>query len=114
MGWLWGSNKADDSVELATKSKEEEEEEVISDRIAKRNVLLEELKRNQQRSIETRKPKEINWFLMTPLLFAPALPLIRITLRKQPKVRDIAFRTTLGAAFLHSAALAMGFYNIDQ
>mmetsp|Transcript_1276 Transcript_1276/g.1627 ORF Transcript_1276/g.1627 Transcript_1276/m.1627 type:complete len:90 (+) Transcript_1276:215-484(+) len=67
--------------------------------------------KKKQISEASRKRRKINWFLLSPLLFAPALPLIRISLRKHPKVRDAAFKTTLAAAFLHGTALLMGFYN---
>jgi len=76
--------------------------------------MLEELRRRNEISKASVKRREPNWFLLSPLLFAPLLPLIRITLRKQPKIRDVLFKGTLAAAFLHSATIACGFYNTDN
>lgn len=73
--------------------------------------LLRGIQERQQQSLDSRRKRNVNWFLLTPLLFAPILPLIRITLRHRPRVRDILFKGTLGAAFTHSALLASGVYN---
>ena len=78
------------------------------------NKLQADFVERQKRAKESVRPKTINWFLLSPLLFAPALPLIRITLRHRPKLMTGLFRATLATAFLHSSLLAAGFYNIDQ
>jgi hypothetical protein len=46
--------------------------------------------------------------LLRPLLFAPALPLIRIGLRHHPRARYAAFSAAIVAMFGHAAYLAAG------
>ena len=58
----------------------------------------------------TRFKREPNWLLMTPLLFAPILPGIKIVFRKNPALCDKLFKGTLAVAITHSSALMMGFY----
>ncbi|CAK7351057.1 unnamed protein product [Dovyalis caffra] len=45
---------------------------------------------------------------LVPLIYAPVLPLIRLTLRKNPVVRDRLFTAVLAGAFAH------GFYLISM
>ena len=40
--------------------------------------------------------------MAVPLLYAPLLPLIRLTLRHNPPVRDAAFAAAVGVALLHA------------
>lgn len=47
-------------------------------------------------------------------MFAPLLPLIRISLRHRPVIRDRAFNFTIGVALIHGASMAMGFYNNES
>jgi len=65
------------------------------DESKRRGETLERLRKDmaerQQNSVATRRQKKINWIMLSPLLFAPALPLIRIGLRKHPKVSGDEF-----------------------
>lgn len=81
---------------------------------ARKAALMQQLETRQAQSTVSRKERRVNWFLLSPLAFAPILPLIRITLRRQPVLRDWMFRGTLATAFLHSALLAAGFYNFND
>ncbi|CAN6804588.1 unnamed protein product [Brassica oleracea] len=51
-----------------------------------------------------RKKKGAPIKFLVPLIYAPALPLIRLTLRHQPVLRDRLFGLVLAGAFAH------GFY----
>ena len=51
-----------------------------------------------------RKKKGAPIKFLVPLIYAPALPLIRLTLRHQPVLRDRLFGLVLAGAFVH------GFY----
>ena len=74
--------------------------------------ILSRLKVERDRSdrASTRFKREPNWLLMTPLLFAPILPGIKIVFRKNPALCDKLFKGTLAVAITHSSALMMGFY----
>eukprot|EP00510_Aplanochytrium_minuta_P005656 CAMPEP_0184007340 /NCGR_PEP_ID=MMETSP0954-20121128/1268_1 /TAXON_ID=627963 /ORGANISM="Aplanochytrium sp, Strain PBS07" /LENGTH=84 /DNA_ID=CAMNT_0026286137 /DNA_START=74 /DNA_END=328 /DNA_ORIENTATION=- len=76
-------------------------------------LLEDDLLERKRISEATRKKRKVNWYLLSPLLFAPALPLIRISLRRYPKIRDRAFKFTLASAFIHGTALLLGVYNND-
>ena len=49
-------------------------------------------------------------YLLSPLVWAPALPLVRIAFRKSAHV-DRAFGITLAAAFVHGAATWASLYS---
>ncbi|CAI6006289.1 unnamed protein product [Closterium sp. NIES-64] len=49
--------------------------------------------------------KAPDFWLLTPLLYAPLLPLIRISLRHKPQLRDRLFAAAVGGAFMHGAWL---------
>ena len=77
---------------------------------ATKEELLESLQRRQERSVQTLQKQQPDWFMLTPLAFAPALPLIRIAFAKQPRVRTALFSGTIGIAVLHGFALMSGAY----
>ena len=52
------------------------------------------------------KRQEGRYRLLRPLMFAPLFPLIRITLRHQPRARVAAFSAAGIAMFAHAAHLA--------
>jgi len=87
---------------------EDKSEEELSQ---EQKEFLLKLRKRQEMSNKTRVEKEVNWILLSPLAFAPLLPLIRIGFRRQPRIRDPLFKFTLGAAFMHSTALLAGFYD---
>jgi hypothetical protein len=81
---------------------------------ARAAALQQDLVASRTRAEASRTARQVNWVFMSPLAFAAALPLIRIGLRNQPRLRDIVWRGTLGIAFLHGTALAAGFYDSDS
>ncbi|CAI7776720.1 unnamed protein product [Closterium sp. NIES-53] len=58
--------------------------------------------------------KAPDFSLLTPILYAPLFPLIRITLRHKPKLRDRLFVTAVASAFLHGAYMNYRFYNAES
>ncbi|CAI5935712.1 unnamed protein product [Closterium sp. NIES-65] len=58
--------------------------------------------------------KAPDFWLLTPLLYAPLLPLIRISLRHKPQLRDRLFAAAVGGAFMHGAWLSHRFYNAES
>ncbi|CAI5477076.1 unnamed protein product [Closterium sp. Yama58-4] len=58
--------------------------------------------------------KAPDFWLLSPLLYAPLLPLIRISLRHKPQLRDRLFATAVGGAFMHGAWLSHRFYNAES
>ncbi|CAI0543055.1 unnamed protein product [Linum tenue] len=55
-----------------------------------------------------RKPKAPFKFLV-PLIYAPVLPLIRLSLRRNPVLRDRLFTAVLAGAFIHGGYLVYPF-----
>ncbi|XP_057967243.1 uncharacterized protein LOC131157259 isoform X2 [Malania oleifera] len=51
---------------------------------------------------------------LVPLVYAPILPLIRISLRKNPVVRDRLFTAVLAGAFAHGFYLVTDLYDIES
>ncbi|KAK4753942.1 hypothetical protein SAY87_002046 [Trapa incisa] len=51
---------------------------------------------------------------LVPLVYAPILPLIRISLRKNPAVRDRLFTLVLAGAFAHGFYLVTDLYDIES
>ncbi|KAK4763124.1 hypothetical protein SAY87_013758 [Trapa incisa] len=51
---------------------------------------------------------------LVPLVYAPVLPLIRISLRKNPVVRDRLFTLVLAGAFAHGFYLVTDLYDIES
>ncbi|XP_020251107.1 uncharacterized protein LOC109828547 [Asparagus officinalis] len=65
------------------------------------------LRRQQQR-----KGAPVKFLI--PLIYAPALPLIRIVLRRNPVVRDRLFYGVLAGAFAHGAYLISDQYDVES
>ncbi|XP_021764528.1 uncharacterized protein LOC110729123 [Chenopodium quinoa] len=68
----------------------------------------EPIKQQQQ------KKKGPNFLLMLPLIYAPVLPLIRISLRHKPVIRDRLFTAVLVGAFAHGAYLVTDLYDVES
>lgn len=51
--------------------------------------------------------KSISWKYITPLAFAPTLPLIRIGLRKNPRMQSLAFGGVVALGLAHGTYLIM-------
>ncbi|XP_016682575.1 uncharacterized protein [Gossypium hirsutum] len=47
---------------------------------------------------------------LVPLVYAPVLPLIRLSLRKNPVLRDRLFTIVLAGAFIHGSYLVYPYY----
>ncbi|CBI28151.3 hypothetical protein AAG906_009473 [Vitis piasezkii] len=52
--------------------------------------------------------------LFVPLIYAPILPIIRITLRKNPVLRDRLFYGVLAGAFGHGLYLITDLYDTEK
>ncbi|XP_078428861.1 SH3/FCH domain protein [Wolffia australiana] len=62
-----------------------------------------------------RKPRKGPPFkFLVPLIYAPVLPLIRITLRRNPVLRDRLFYGVLAGAFAHGAYLVTDLYDAES
>lgn len=51
---------------------------------------------------------------LVPLIYAPALPLIRIALRHKPVLRDRLFYGVLAGAFAHGTYLLTDLYDAES
>ncbi|GJP77451.1 hypothetical protein CLOP_g7845 [Closterium sp. NIES-67] len=58
--------------------------------------------------------KPPNFWLLSTLVYAPLLPLIRISFRHQPKLRNRLFVGALATAFAHGAYMTHYFYNAES
>ncbi|XP_074269035.1 uncharacterized protein LOC141592324 [Silene latifolia] len=65
----------------------------------------------QQQLYRKRGP---NLLLLLPLIYAPVLPLIRITLKRQPVLRDRLFYGVLAGAFIHGTYLVTDLYDVES
>ena len=90
-------------------------------RKAKKDYVGKEMfKKRHEESIEnTKRWREQhstgpNWWMLTPLAFAPILPLIRIGFRHNPVLRDRLFKWTLGAGVTHGIMLISGIYSDED
>ena len=90
-------------------------------RKAKKDYVGKEMfKKRHEESIEnTKRWREKhstgpNWWMLTPLAFAPILPLIRIGFRHNPVLRDRLFKWTLGAGVTHGIMLISGIYSDED
>ncbi|CAH8348199.1 unnamed protein product [Eruca vesicaria subsp. sativa] len=61
-----------------------------------------------------RKKKGAPIKFLVPLIYAPALPLIRLTLRHQPVLRDRLFGLVLAGAFAHGFYLVTDIYDAES
>ena len=90
-------------------------------RKAKKDYVGKEMfKKRHEESIEnTKRWREQhstgpNLWMLTPLAFAPILPLIRIGFRHNPVLRDRLFKWTLGAGVTHGIMLISGIYSDED
>ncbi|KAL4653990.1 hypothetical protein ACB092_01G345800 [Castanea dentata] len=51
---------------------------------------------------------------LVPLIYAPVLPLIRLSLRKNPVLRDRLFTIVLAGAFAHGFYLVTDIYDAES
>ncbi|KAK7330157.1 hypothetical protein VNO77_24343 [Canavalia gladiata] len=51
---------------------------------------------------------------LVPLVYAPVLPLIRLSLRHRPVLRDRLFTAVLAGAFAHGCYLVTDLYDIES
>ncbi|CDP03406.1 unnamed protein product [Coffea canephora] len=51
---------------------------------------------------------------LVPLIYAPVLPLIRLTLRHRPVLRDRLFTAVLAGAFAHGFYLVTDIYDAES
>ncbi|KAI3754281.1 hypothetical protein L1987_54061 [Smallanthus sonchifolius] len=51
---------------------------------------------------------------LVPLIYAPVLPLIRLTLRHKPVLRDRLFTAVLVGAFAHGSYLVSDLYDSES
>uniref|UniRef100_A0A2P2JRQ4 Uncharacterized protein MANES_06G052500 n=1 Tax=Rhizophora mucronata TaxID=61149 RepID=A0A2P2JRQ4_RHIMU len=51
---------------------------------------------------------------LVPLVYAPVLPLIRISLRHRPVLRDRLFTAVLAGAFAHGFYLVTDLYDVES
>ncbi|KAL0700858.1 hypothetical protein Bca4012_056980 [Brassica carinata] len=61
-----------------------------------------------------RKKKGAPIKFLVPLIYAPALPLIRLSLRHQPVLRDRLFGLVLAGAFAHGFYLVTDIYDAES
>ncbi|KAK4265135.1 hypothetical protein QN277_026224 [Acacia crassicarpa] len=68
---------------------------------------------NQEDAVRRQKGRAPFKFLV-PLIYAPALPLIRLSLRHRPVLRDRLFTAVLAGAFAHGFYLVTDLYDIES
>ncbi|XP_024388214.1 uncharacterized protein [Physcomitrium patens] len=61
-----------------------------------------------------REPKKPPFKFLVPIIYAPILPLIRISLKKQPILRDRVFGVVLAAALIHGGYLVSDLYDQES
>ncbi|CAN1122574.1 hypothetical protein LINPERPRIM_LOCUS2799 [Linum perenne] len=60
-----------------------------------------------QEPIAVRKKQQTPFKFLVPLIYAPVLPLIRLSLRRNPVLRDRLFTAVLAGAFVHGGYLVI-------
>ncbi|XP_010688088.2 uncharacterized protein LOC104902105 [Beta vulgaris subsp. vulgaris] len=60
------------------------------------------------------RKKGPNLLLLLPLIYAPVLPLIRISLKHKPVLRDRLFTAVLAGAFVHGTYLVTTLYDVES
>ncbi|EPS64767.1 hypothetical protein M569_10020, partial [Genlisea aurea] len=61
-----------------------------------------------------RKRSNTPFKFLVPLIYAPVLPLIRISLRHKPVLRDRLFTVVLAGAFAHGFYLVTDLYDSES
>ncbi|KAM5585112.1 hypothetical protein ABKV19_004489 [Rosa sericea] len=69
---------------------------------------------NQEAVAIRKRNKSDQIKFLIPLIYAPVLPLIRLTMRKNPVVRDCLFTAVLVGAFAHGSYLVTDLYDIES
>ncbi|KAK9947624.1 hypothetical protein M0R45_003239 [Rubus argutus] len=69
---------------------------------------------NQEAAAIRKRSKSSQIKFLVPLIYAPVLPLIRLSLRKNPVVRDRLFTAVLVGAFAHGSYLVTDLYDIES
>ncbi|EYU28372.1 hypothetical protein ABFS82_12G124900 [Erythranthe guttata] len=67
---------------------------------------------SNQEFIRRKKSAPIKF--LVPLIYAPVLPLIRLTLRHRPVLRDRLFTAVLAGAFAHGMYLVSDIYDAES
>ncbi|XP_054807714.1 uncharacterized protein LOC129309952 [Prosopis cineraria] len=68
---------------------------------------------NQEDAVR-RQTKRAPFKFLVPLIYAPVLPLIRLSLRHRPVLRDRLFTAVLAGAFAHGFYLVTDLYDIES
>ncbi|OIW19736.1 hypothetical protein TanjilG_18546 [Lupinus angustifolius] len=69
---------------------------------------------NQEPVVRRRRNNGAPIKFLLPLIYAPVLPLIRLTLRHKPVLRDRLFTAVLAGAFIHGGYLVTDLYDIES
>ncbi|KAL4298287.1 hypothetical protein GQ457_12G023590 [Hibiscus cannabinus] len=64
--------------------------------------------------VHRRQNKGPPFKFLVPLVYAPVLPLIRLSLRKNPVLRDRLFTLVLAGAFVHGSYLVSDLYDAES
>ncbi|XP_010533182.1 PREDICTED: uncharacterized protein LOC104809007 [Tarenaya hassleriana] len=65
-------------------------------------------------SVTERKRKGPPFKFLVPLVYAPVLPLVRLSLRHKPVLRDRLFTLVLAGAFAHGFYLVTDIYDAES
>ncbi|KAI6681734.1 uncharacterized protein LOC115691513 [Syzygium oleosum] len=69
---------------------------------------------SNQEAVVRKQSKGAPFKFLVPLIYAPVLPLIRLSLRKNPVVRDRLFTLVLAGAFAHGFYLVTDIYDAES
>ncbi|KAI4344085.1 hypothetical protein L6164_011356 [Bauhinia variegata] len=69
---------------------------------------------NQEAAALRKRNKGAPFKFLFPLVYAPVLPLIRLSLRHRPVLRDRLFTAVLAGAFAHGFYLVTDLYDIES
>nr|GEV21572.1 uncharacterized protein [Tanacetum cinerariifolium] len=69
---------------------------------------------NGDEVVYMRQTKGSSFKFLVPLIYAPVLPLIRLTLRHKPVLRDRLFTAVLVGAFAHGSYLVSDLYDSES
>ncbi|MED6132626.1 hypothetical protein PIB30_020802 [Stylosanthes scabra] len=70
--------------------------------------------KQEQEAVVRRKNNGPPFKFLVPLIYAPVLPLIRLSLRHRPVLRDRLFTAVLAGAFAHGFYLVTDIYDIES
>ncbi|KAF5812685.1 hypothetical protein HanRHA438_Chr03g0100611 [Helianthus annuus] len=65
-------------------------------------------------TVYMRQSKGAPFKFLVPLIYAPVLPLIRLTLKHKPVLRDRLFTAVLVGAFAHGSYLVSDLYDSES